>query len=79
MICISLIFLVNIIIKSADCEKVCVPYTCMDGRYNIQVGVIFEVNRNVLNSDKVKIEKKYKEKGCIHCGSIRNKRTKMLV
>lgn len=31
MICISLIFLVNIIINSADCEKVCVPYTCMDG------------------------------------------------
>lgn len=30
MICISLIFLVNIIINSADCEKVCVPYTCMD-------------------------------------------------
>lgn len=32
------------------------------GRYNIQVGVIFEVKK-VLNSDKVKIEKKNKEKG----------------
>lgn len=57
MICISLIFLVNIIIKSADCESSLYLY----GRYNIQVGVIFEVKK-VLNSDKVKIEKKIRKK-----------------